>query len=352
MKSKRFLLIFFLLSFIVLAINVAVNYKYDLYGVFEKDFSKKRTFITNERYAKINYLLHEGQGKFDTFIFGSSRVQLFDPSIISNKTYNLSYSAGLPHDFLRDLKTLFKNYPGIKKIYIGVDDQQYKRLPEEVNGRLNYIGYGSWWDNCKSENSLLLRFPNKDTVSYMRGNLDAVHAQFNIDTDGRIVSETTQKPVKYWQEYVKDKRFTEPTYLPEKNKRTDKTIAELRDIKALCDKHGAELILFFTPVHVVTYLANDEKNFTDFKQKLVQVAPFYDFCTINFITENNYFWSETSHFRNNVADLILRKLKGETKKVPANFGVLVNAGNIQEHLAKQEQYKKNYLGTEHVQYVP
>lgn len=98
----------------------------------------------NERYAKIDYLLHEGKGKYDTFIFGSSRSKGLNPKTFSNTTYNLAYSAGVPNDYVRDLKTLVSNGIIPKTIYIGIDDFW---LPEEVHGNINFIGYGSYSDN-------------------------------------------------------------------------------------------------------------------------------------------------------------------------------------------------------------
>ena len=109
MNSKKFLGIFFILTLFILGTNAAINFKYDLYGVFDKDFSKYRYCYVNERYAKINYLLHEGKGKYDTFIFGSSRSKGLDPKAFTTTTYNLAYSAGVPNDYLRDLRTLVKN---------------------------------------------------------------------------------------------------------------------------------------------------------------------------------------------------------------------------------------------------
>ena len=68
MNSKKFLGIFLALTVCILGCNAFINYKYDTYGVFDKDFSKLRPAYLNERFAKMDFLLHEGKGKFDTII--------------------------------------------------------------------------------------------------------------------------------------------------------------------------------------------------------------------------------------------------------------------------------------------
>ena len=82
MNSKKFLGIFLALTVCILGCNAFINYKYDTYGVFDKDFSKLRPAYLNERFAKMDFLLHEGKGKFDTFIFGSSRCKTLKTTML------------------------------------------------------------------------------------------------------------------------------------------------------------------------------------------------------------------------------------------------------------------------------
>lgn len=321
MSSRKFVYIFTVITFFLLFCNSCVNYKYDMYGVFDKDFSKFRPYFLNERYCKMNYLLNEGFNKYDTFIFGSSRVQKYNPQKLSSKAYNLGYSAGLPYDFLRDINTLVARKYSIKRIIMAVDDFHYKRLPSEVSSNVNFVGYGRRIDNFKYKMSLLCRFPEKNHLKYIMGKLDVPTAKFNITVDGSTVSKNSDSNID-WSAHAKDDIFKKASYIPEKNKRTSEVVSEIKSIKEVCETNGIELIVIFNPVHITSYLANNQDNFQEFKSELNKVVDYYDFATINTITKDNFYWTETSHFRGCVADMILDKVLGNNvESIPHDFGV-------------------------------
>lgn len=354
MNSKRFLEIFFILTLFILGTNAVINYKYDLYGVFDKDFSKYRYCYVNERYAKINYLLHEGKGKYDTFIFGSSRSKGLEPKAFANTTYNLAYSAGVPNDYLRDLRILVKNDIIPKKIYIGIDDFSYKRLPEEVHSNINFIGYGNYSENIKYKLALLLKKPSNDTVRYMFGKLKEPKCVYKVDIDGSTMGENKETKID-WNRYVRDERFSKPTFYPEKNKRIKETIAELMEIKSICEKNNIKLVLFMTPTHITTYLSDDIRNLNEFKYELAHVGDFYDFSIINFYTTNNYFWGETSHASAMFEEMVANVLRGreeENQNLKDKLYVLVTRENVEEHLEQMLEDREKYGRKIKKQYIP
>lgn len=355
MKNKIYVLTFTAVSLLLIVVNAFINYKYDLYAVFDKDFTKPRYVFVNERYAKMDYLLHDGKRKYDTFIFGSSRAWGINPKQISNKAYNLCYSAGLPSDFLRDLKTLVNNDIKIKKIFLSLDEFHYKRLPEEVNSSVNFVGYGSDIENLKYKASLLLKCPNKDTIKYVMGRLDSPKQVYNFTDDGTMHSEESSANIKEkvdWASYVADARFNKPTYHSEKNNRTDKTIAEIKEFKDICDKNGIELVVYMTPTHIATYLSDDINSLNNFKRQLAAITYFWDFSVINHVTTNNYYWMETSHVNENVLAEVISVVTGRSSNICDNFGVYVNKQNIEQHLVNMKTEREQYLLSPHVQYVP
>lgn len=356
MNSKKFLGIFFILTLLILGPNAAINYKYDLYGVFDKDFSKYRYCYVNERYAKINYLLHEGKGKYDTFIFGSSRVQKFNPKLFSESAYNLGYSAGLPFDYLRDLKTLVASGIKIKRIYLAIDDFSYKRLPEEVSSNINFVGYAGFSDNLKYKTALLLRFPEKEQFKYMQNKLDVYKLKYNINIDGSVDAQGTDNDSDIdLKNYVIDERFKKPTVYLERNKRTQAVIKEIKEFKRICEINKIELVVFMNPTHIVTYLSDDMNNLNEFKRELAKVVDFYDFSTINFITKNNYFWIETSHTRSFVSEIIIKRLLEPKNTIPhiKGFGIYLTSNNIDEYIAGYSNDLYVYLNTrQDKQYLP
>lgn len=356
MNSKKFLVIFGSIALIILGCNAYINYKYDMYGVFDKEFGKYRPSYLNERFAKMDYLLHDGKGKYDTFIFGSSRVQKFNPKLFSDSAYNLGYSAGLPFDYLRDLKTLVASGIKIKKIYLAIDDFSYKRLPEEVSSNINFVGYSGFSDNLKYKTALLLRFPEKEQYKYMQNKLDVYKLKYNINIDGSVDAQGTDNDRDIdLKNYVIDERFKKPTVYSERNKRTQAVIKEIKEFKRICEINKIELIVFMNPTHIVTYLNDDINNLNEFKRELVKAVDFYDFSTINFITKNNYFWIETSHTRPFVSDIIIKRLLEPNNTIPhiKGFGIYLTSNNIDEYIAEYSNELYEYLNTQHdKQYLP
>ena len=52
----------------------------------------------------------------------------------------------------------------------------------------------------------------------------------------------------------------------------------------------------------------DKKQFYIFKERLGDIIEYYDFSYIKNISENNFYWYETSHFRDIVGDKIIDKI--------------------------------------------
>lgn len=353
MNSKKYVVVLYGMTVLLLLVNAFINYKYDLYGIFDKDFDKPRFAYINQRYAKMDYLLHEGKTKFDTIIFGSSRSEGIVPSNISDKTYSLTYSSGIPNDYLRDLKTLIKNGVKLKKVYLGIDEFDYKKNPLEFSSSINYVGYGTFGENLKYKLSLLFRWPGKKGFQYMTKTLKDYETIYYIDKDGSRQGFEKPSTKIDWHKYVYDKKFNEPTSNPEKNARISEVIQEIQEIKSLCDANGIDLEMYFTPTHITTYLSDDIDNLNEFKRQLANVADFKDFSTINFMTINNCYWQETSHAGHVILEMVTECLMNKNlDKMPQDFCVIVDKGNVEGHLNKMKRDREEYIASEHEQYIP
>lgn len=354
MNSKKYVVVLYGMTVLLLIVNAFINYKYDLYGIFDKDFDKPRFAYINQRYAKMDYLLHEGKGKFDTIIFGSSRSEDMAPSNISNKTYSLTYSSGIPNDYLRDLKTLINNGTKIKTVYLGIDEFDYKKNPLELSSSINYVGYGTFSENLKYKLSLLFRWPGKKGFQYMAKTLKDYEIIYYIDKDGskKRFAKASNNCID-WIKYVHDKKFSEPTGNPEKDARIVEVIKEIQEIKSLCDANGIDLEVYFTPTHITTYLSDDINNLNEFKRQLANVTEFKDFSTINFMTVNNCYWHETSHAGHEIVAMVTECLLNKNlDKMPEGFCVVVDKGNVEAHLNKMKRDREEYVASEHEQYIP
>ena len=81
---------------------------------------------------KVRYLL-ENPTKYDAYCFGSSRVGNIDLTKIEDghRYYNMTYSEGLPEEWLADVKIMLKHQVTIKRILVGCDDFSFRVDPCE-----------------------------------------------------------------------------------------------------------------------------------------------------------------------------------------------------------------------------
>ena len=80
MSSKKFLKVVLGLSFFVAILIGGVNYVVDPFNIFHTKFLKEQ-FQMNERFMKIEYL-EENKNKYNSYMFGSSRIGTTPPNII------------------------------------------------------------------------------------------------------------------------------------------------------------------------------------------------------------------------------------------------------------------------------
>lgn len=301
------------------------NYVFDTSGVFNQNFSIKRV-EPNQHFVKMRYVLAEPK-KYNAFCFGSSRVGNIDLMRIDNglRYYNMTYSEGLPEEWLNDVQAFVKYGVQVKQIMIGLDDFSFRVNPELHKGQLLRIPYTE--DNLKTYFVYLLKKPGKPVNMEDKGSI------FDIYGTGRpLHSEPDERIEADVETHLKDEKFAKPTSY--RGNRIKETIADLAKLKVLCNDNNIELIVFINPINAVTYRDTNMQEFNEFKRQLAQITDYYDFSGLNDITTNNYYYYETSHYRPLVGDMIVNRLfyKGN-----ADFGVYVTKENVEEHLQDLEK---------------
>lgn len=85
----------------------------------------------NQHFIKMRYLL-ANPTKYDAYAFGSSRVGNIDLAKINNgrQWYNMTYSDGLPAEWIADIKLMLARGVQVKELLIALDDRSYQMLPE------------------------------------------------------------------------------------------------------------------------------------------------------------------------------------------------------------------------------
>ncbi|WP_295159133.1 hypothetical protein [Selenomonas sp. AE3005] len=322
---KKYVLRLMGILMVVMTVTIVWNYKFDTSGLLNRDFSEKRSVEPNQHFVKMRYILSTPQ-KYNAFCFGSSRVGNIDLEKISNglKYYNMTYSQGIPAEWLDDLKMMIKHGVVIKQVMIGIDDFSFRVSPEIHKGQWLRIPYEDG-KNMKTYFSYLMKRPRRpDTSAEKKGSI------FDIYGTGRPLHPEPDELIEAdIEKHLMDVRFLNPTHY--EGNRIKETISELHQLKEICDEKGIELIVFINPINAVTYRDTNMQEFNEFKYQLAQIMDYYDFSGLNDITTNNYYYYETSHYRPLVGDMIINRIFHNGND---DFGYYVTKENVENHLQK------------------
>lgn len=331
---KKFVYQFFIFTIIILLSISFYNYFNDPYGIFRGDFSKPRPTEPNQHFVKIEYLIKNPE-KYNAFCFGSSRVGNLDLTKINNnlKYYNMTYSAGLPQEWLDDVKILLNNNVKISQIMLGIDDFSFRVDP--LSHHHDYLRIPYQQNNLKTYFTLLLKTPSRPLFLFDQSK----SSFFDIYNTGRPLHPNADEEIeKDITKHMKDPKFNIPTFYS--GNYITETINSIMQIKKIANDNKIELIVFINPIHRTTYLSNNLDDFNNFKRKLVTVTNYYDFSGLNNITTNNYNYYETSHYRPLVGDMMLDIMFNKPHSTKESFGIYVTPENIDEHITYLESQIK------------
>jgi len=325
--KKRYPIIVIAVALIVTLLLPFINYKTDPWRVLHKDYTHVYNGIgANFSYLKVAYIL-ENPKKYDTLLFGSSRNFAISAAQVSDKSYNMGYTFGVVGIHLQNLKSIVKSVK-LKSVWIGLNDFEIwkdpnifytdpQRRPYPLNFYEQILLYKFYlFMNIGGEQTDILakkRLLEYSTRMVKKGEDAQYHHHkvqpYNVNHAKRLNSMAAFTLL-----------YNDDSY------RIDQTIEEIKEIKKLCNKHNIELKLFFYPVFYKTYMAYNQYKIEEFKRKLASFTGFYDFYELNSYAFNEMYWSNTGHFNDSLADLIINDIKAEK-----NY---VNSKNIEEHIAK------------------
>ncbi len=341
---KKWTISVFLSIVIIVGAVVSVNVVVDTYGIFRTNFSRQ-VMPPNMNYVKIKYLL-ENKNKFDSFIFGSSRVSYINEEKITNgRYYNMFYAEGVPEEHLANIRFLLKNGVSMKNLMIGLDEFSGVIDPKQhlssllvqpypgVSGKKLLNFYGEYFFRL---DKFIPELEDYIRHNYTKRNSPEEHRIFfDMYGTGRILIPAVDKEIERdVQAHIHDKRFLEPFHRVGDN--SANALAAMKEIVDLAKRKGINLTVFINPIHKTTYLDTNLSQFASFKKKLAAITEYYDFSGLNSITTNNYYYYESSHFRLLVGDMMLKTMLGAPKvAVPPDFGFHVTRENIDSHLRSQ-----------------
>ncbi len=338
--SKAVLLLIIVLVGSVVLINVVV----DAYGILRTDFSKQFQ-NPNMNYVKIKYLLANKQ-KFDSFVFGSSRVETIDvKKIPDGRFYNMIYPLGLPAEHLANIRFLLKNGVAIKNVMIGIDEFSYLVDPAPrrsdllaqphpaVSGKPLSVFYSEYFVKLKKTASQLRSYIRHNYTQ--RSSRDENRYIFDIYDSGRIFCPVADEDIERdVDRHVRNKDFLKPYHTQGDN--VAGTLDVMKEIAEIAKANNIKLTIFINPIHKTTYLDTNLQQLAFFKKALASITDYYDFSGLNSVTTNNYNYYETLHYRQLVGDMMLKFMfSSDRSGVPSDFGFLVTKSNIDRHLKDQ-----------------
>lgn len=352
MSDKKFFWGFISILTVIFAVFMGLNYEYDFYGIFNYNAPVLYGSV-NDRYIKPAYLSEHPQ-KYDAYLFGTSRVKKIDTSLWPGRVYNMGADACAdPREWLRDLQTLLANNVQVKTVYLGMDDNVYKKDSAKYLIGIRWTPYKSSWENLAYKGKVLLQIPDFKDMKPEKRRQDS---KTEIGKNGTLVIPANVEagiendPAKH----VNDKKFLVPKYESDDAADIEAAVGALQKIKRLCEQRQIRLVMFFNPLHATTYLKDDIALLHRFKKEVAEkVGGYYDFCDLNFINVNNYYWYETSHPRAFTGRYIMNRLTGsDLDKTPADFGKYVDKNNVEAYLQEKLREREAYLNGTHEQYLP
>ncbi|AFZ36502.1 hypothetical protein Sta7437_2983 [Stanieria cyanosphaera PCC 7437] len=133
---------------------------------------------------------------------------------------------------------------------------------------------------------------------------------------------------------------------------SDKYWSDFAQLVELCQQNNIELKVFISPAHATDLesirLTQQWETFEQWKRKLVQLIPVWDFSCYNSVTTeaiaptmSNYV--DNSHYNPNIGNLILNRIFDyQTEQIPQDFGVLITTKNIEQHLEQIRSDRKRW----------
>lgn len=277
MSEKNFFKILFGLFSAFLILVPSLNYFIDYYAVFH---GANKEYIygndINDRFVKMAYLLdNKGVNKYDSYLWGSSRVQKMNTFLTGTDTYNMGSSMGLPSDCLRDIQLLINRNSKIKRVYLGIDDFSYTVDSNAVRSGIFRFPYSDDMKNRSYEYIKLLYCIEPIRLKVKESIIHQIRPITLIGSSGEfVVPEMVELQIENaLEQHIHDKKFQkqakverwaledaeefsiqkeskiseEIKFLNKNNLRVNKCIKVIETIKMLCDKKESSSFRFSIP---------------------------------------------------------------------------------------------------------
>lgn len=301
---------------------------------YRKDHHENPPFEPNERYMRMKYV-EANRDRYDSFVFGSSRVKYLDTGKLGENWYKLNYSAGMPEDHLRHLKVLLDQGVGISEVAIGLD--RFAFYMPYPPGSIQFKAVpGSSMETLAFYYEYLWRRLNAQDWDILRGKAELAKSDYAVGYGPVRWSEAQTGRFRTNSER-EAKLLSLPVFsrtLTETSPRIDSTLAAISGLVDLCRRENIPLTLYMNPFHYKNYLAMNHDELDGIFEGLAALSPFYDFSGLNEYTTDNAYWFETSHFTPPLNDLVIGAIR-KGPELRTDYPVLVTPENVNAHRRRQ-----------------
>ena len=332
MKNTHYIIFLWVGALALFSILPYINYYIDKWRVLHTDYHHAYTGISpNKTYMKVAYLL-DNKEKYETILMGSSRSGYMDARLITDKAYNMKFNFALIKMHLQNLKTLLNHNMQIKNLWIGINDYDIWKSPDDHAFDFQRRLYSdNIFERFNTFSFYLLKAMDVRDIGILKKKYILVNTkemtlpdESNMKTAMMRENKTYQEPFKWSKKLA----LSKPTLLGYRDDtyRIDEVINELIEIKKICEKHKINVNFFIYPSFYKTYLGYNQFKIEEFKRKLVQKTNFHDFYALNSISLNELNWHDSSHFHASIGRYMIESIKKNT--------FLITNENIESHLEK------------------
>ncbi len=304
----------------------------DPFSVFHRKSVRRNGVEPNENFIKTAYVL-DNKDRFDTFIFGSSRVgALHGENIADRRAYNMTYSFGIPQEHLDNIRTFLKAGIHIKTVIINVDevccaidgtdhftDPMHRPYPSDGN----FLSFYSLYmkpEIVLQSLPIIMRNKADDEAEWRRNFYETGWwIGYDMDTGWRFDGPDSTDAAPTGLQY-----YFYPAALD-----------AMKEIASLCAENGIELIVFSSPMFSYQYRLSAQAGYLTFLEQLAEITPYYNFSCLNEITRNDTNYLDPSHYKAQIGDMILDRIFNEDPSVHKAdlFGEYVTGENVSQVMA-------------------
>lgn len=326
----KFILKFAVFSVIVLGFFITINVAIDPYNIFHTEYPRNNGIEANKNFIKMRYILNH-KDEFDSLLFGSSRAGFTDVEALPDgRYYNMCSSEALPAEHVRLLKILIKKGFVPKNVTVMVDDISCFVDPEGLHKSMLFRTpypddtISSWFDFYVKYCDLLTTFEAYQQIKDYEVTDDDYTARFRRSGSERLNAVSSfhdENEVGYWADYYE--------------LRVDDVMADIRELKAVCEENNINLRIVTNPLYWKTYQRDIENGYIDFLYALAGEVEYMNFSSFSDITLDEHNYYETSHFTSEVSQKMMEiTYNGEKHDNlwQQGFGVKVNKDNRDEFI--------------------